>query len=42
MSFNTYNRSFTIANTLNPDEKLTATKRPLGCMAIQIGSSVNV
>ena len=42
ISFSTSNLSFTIANILNPDEKLTATNNPLGCIAIDIGSSANV
>lgn len=40
ISFSTSNLSFTIANILNPDEKLTATNKPLGCIAIEIGYSV--
>jgi hypothetical protein len=42
MSFKTYSLSLTIANILNPEEKLIATKRPLGCIATDIGSYVKV
>lgn len=40
MSLSTSRRSFTIAKILKPEEKLTATNRPLGCIAIEIGSSL--
>ena len=42
MSFKTSNLSLTIAKILKPEVKLMATKSPLGCIAIEIGSSVKV
>lgn len=42
MSLSTSSLSLTIAKTLNPEEKLTATKSPHGCMDTQRGYSAKV
>lgn len=42
MSLSTYSLSFTIAKTLKPEEKLTATKSPHGCIETQRGYSVKI
>ena len=41
MSLSTSILSLTMANTLKPEEKLTARNKPHGCMETESGSSLN-